>query len=126
MDDRELRYPRTALTVAARAAFSLATFAIILAGCIEVVRGGPAEGRGDFDAVFFGLVALLLLPTVIYAIGVRRPEAVLYFGLALLLITAFGWLFVFVTDEGLRAVFTPLSFLVTLATSTTGVIRDRV
>ncbi len=76
--------------------------------------------------MFFGLLALLLLPTVIYAIGVRRPESVLYFGLALLLITACGWVFVFVTDESLRAVFTPLSFLVTLATSTAGVIRDRV
>ena len=126
MKDRELGYRRTALTPAARAAFSLATFTIILAGCIEVVRGGRVEGRGDFNAVFFKLLALLLLPTVIYAIGVRRPESVLYFGLALLLITAFGWVFVFVTDEGLRAVFTPLSFLATLATSTAGVIRDRV
>jgi hypothetical protein len=87
---------------------------------------GPVEARGNFNAVFFGLLALLVLPTVIYAIGVRRPESVLYFGPALLLITAFGWVFVFVTDEGLRAVFTPLSFLVTLATSTAGVIRDRV
>ena len=124
MDDGELRYPPTGLTLAARAAFSLATFAIILAGRVEVVRGGPAEARGDFNAVFFGLLLLLVLPTVIYAIGVRRPESVLYFGLALLLITAFGWVFIFVTDEGLRAVFTPLSFLVTLATSTAGVIRQ--
>ncbi|HWI04874.1 MAG TPA: hypothetical protein VNT52_13770 [Acidimicrobiales bacterium] len=113
------------MTVAARAAFSLATFTLILAGCMEVVRGGPVEARGDFNAVFFALFALLLLPTVIYTIGVRRPESVLYFGLALLLITAFGWAFVFVTDEALRAVFTPLSFLATLATSTAGVIRDR-
>jgi hypothetical protein len=126
MVDGELRCPWTGLTLAARAAFSLTTFAIILAGCVEVVRGGPVEARGNFNAVFFGLLALLVLPTVIYAIGVRRPESVLYFGPALLLITAFGWVFVFVTDEGLRAVFTPLSFLVTLATSTAGVIRDRV
>lgn len=49
----------------------------------------------------------------------------LYFGLALLLITAFAWVFVFVSDEGLRVVFTPLSFLATLATSTAGIIRDR-
>ncbi len=94
MDDRDLRYSRTALTLAARAALSLATFAIILAGCIEVVRGGPVKVRGDFNAVSFGLVALLLLPTVIYAIGVGRHESVPYFGLALLLITAFGWVFV--------------------------------
>lgn len=112
------------MTTGARAAFAIATATIVAVGFISVVRGGPVQGRGEFDAVFFGLLALFLLPTVIYGVGVFRPDSVLYFGLALLLTTAFAWAFVFVSNDAFRAVFTPLAFLVTLVTSMIGAARD--
>lgn len=113
------------MTIAVRAGFSLVTSFIILAGFIEVVRTGPVEARGEIDAVFLGLLAVFLVPTLIYLLGVRRADTALYFGLALFLITAFGWVFVFISDEALRAVFTPLALLATTGTSIGGVIRDR-
>ena len=107
----------------ARLAFSCATAAIIVGGSLYVVSGPGSEGK-DYDAGFFVLLAIALLPAITYLVGVRRPDSVLYFGLALLLVTAAGWVFVFVSDDAFRGVYTIPAFMVTLVSSIVGMARD--
>jgi hypothetical protein len=107
-----------------RITLSLATAGIIVAGSLLVVGGGPAGDGKDFDTGFMALLALALLPTVVYAFGVRYSDTVLYFGLGLLFVTAAAWVFVFVSDDAFRGVYTPFAFFITLATSMAGAARD--
>ena len=112
------------MSIWTRVGFALATAAIIIGGSVHVVAGGRAGDGKDFDGVFFFLVAVALLPTLVYAFWVRMPRSGVYFGLALLLVTAAAWIFVFVSDDAMRGVFTFPAFFITLVTSSVGAARD--
>lgn len=102
-----------------------ATAAVIVGGAVYVVRGGPAQAQGAFDANFFGLVAGALVPSIVYAVGVRKLDSSVYFGLALFLMTAACWAPVFLSKDAMRGVLTFPGFAMTLVASIAGVSRDR-
>ena len=104
-----------------RLATALTTSLIIVAGALFVV----GDGEGTVDANFLGLVGAALIPSIIYAVGVRTPGSVERYGLVLFGVTAFAWMFVFVEDDAMRGVLTFPAFVFTLASSLHGAARDR-
>lgn len=111
-------------TIIFRSVVAASTAAIIVAGSIYIVKGGPPAGRGELNGNFFGLLATALLPTLIYLVGVFKPRSVVTFGLWLLVGTLSGWIFV-VDDDAMRAVGTVLAFGLTFGTSLIGVLHDQ-
>lgn len=99
------------------------TAAIVIAGDIYGVLFKNNE-RGEANFVFFGFLVALLLPTVIFALGVRQARSVYVYGSLLFGLTAAAWLPVFVSG-GALAFYVPLAWLATLVTSMIGASRDR-
>ena len=99
------------------------TAAIVIAGDIYGVLYKTNE-RGEANAVFFGFLVALLLPTVIFALGIRQARSVYVYGSLLSGLTAAAWLPVLVSG-GALAFYVPFAWLVTLVTSMTGASRDR-
>lgn len=100
------------------------TAAIVIAGDVYGVLHKPNE-RGEANAAFFGFLVALLLPTVIFALGIRQVRSVYVYGSLLFGLTAAGWLPVFVSDGAFRGFYVPFTWLVTLVTSMRGALRDR-
>ena len=100
------------------------TAAIVIAGDIYGVLFKTNE-RGEANAVFFGFLVALLLPTVIFALGIRQVRSVYVYGSLLFALTAAGWLPVFVSDGAFGGVYVPFAWLVTLVMSMIGASRDR-
>lgn len=120
MDAGPLWYPRhPALT---RVAVALTASVIIVAGLLSNVVGSSER---EVDGNFLGLAAAALLPSMIYAIGVRTPRSVFVHGAILLGTTTFAWFFVFVDDDPMRGFWVVPAFVVTLCSSVHGARRDR-
>ena len=90
------------------------TAAIVIAGDIYGVLYKHNE-RGEANAVFFGFLVAMLLPTVLFALGVRQARSVYVYGSLLFWLTAAAWLPVFVS-RGALAFYVPFAWLVTLVT----------
>lgn len=103
-----------------RWAFGLTTAAIITAGSIYVVRTNP----GDFDANFYGLLLVALLPSLVYLLGVRDPHSIVICGASLMGVTLAGWVFV-LQNDAMRGVGAVAAFPITLLIATTFAIQDR-
>ena len=99
------------------------TAAIVIAGDLYGVLYKHNE-RGEANGVFFGFLVALLLPTVIFALGVRQARSVYVYGSLLFVLTAAAWLPVLVSGCDL-AFYVPFAWLVTLVTSMVGAARDR-
>lgn len=99
------------------------TAAIVIAGDIYGVLYKHNE-LGEANVVFFGFLVALLLPTIIFALGIRQARSVYVYGSLLFGLTAAAWLPVFVTG-GALAFYVPLAWLATLVTSMIGARRDR-
>ena len=104
---------------------------LIIASTAAIVIAGDTYGvlykqneRGEANAVFFGFLVALLLPTVIFTLGVRQARSVYVYGSLLFGLTAAAWLPVFVSGGDL-AFYVPFAWLVTLVTSMVGASRDR-
>lgn len=91
------------------------TAAIVIAGDIYGVLFKTNE-RGEANAVFFGFLIALLLPTVIFALGIRQARSVYVYGSLLFGLTAAAWLPVFISG-GALAFYVPFGWMVTLVTS---------
>ncbi|MGI8983745.1 MAG: hypothetical protein ACR2HM_04310 [Acidimicrobiales bacterium] len=63
------------------------TAAIVIAGDISGVLYKNNE-RGEANAAFFGFLVTLLLPTVIFALGIRQARSVYVYGSLLFGLTA--------------------------------------
>ena len=106
-----------------RAVFAGGTAAVIILGFLDFLR----DGNRDPDRNFFLLLGIALLPSVIYAIGIKRRKSVLIYGVLLLGITALSWVWVFLPlgdTGGMEGVFTFPAFFVTLAAVLIGAARD--
>ncbi|MEW6154521.1 MAG: hypothetical protein AB1673_11120 [Actinomycetota bacterium] len=99
------------------------TAAIVIVGDVSAVLYKHNE-RGEANFVFFGFLVAMLMPTVIFAFGIRQARSVYVYGSLLFGLTAAAWLPVFVTGGSL-AFYVPLAWLVTLVTSLIGASRDR-
>lgn len=104
-------------------AIVVSTAAIVIAGDIYGVLYKNNE-RGEANFAFFGFLVALLLPTVIFALGIRQARSVYVYGSLLFGLTAAAWLPVFVSG-GALAFYVPLAWLATLVTSMIGASRDR-
>jgi hypothetical protein len=100
------------------------TAAIVIAGDIYGVLYKTNE-RGEANAIFFGFLVALLLPTLIFALGIRQVRSVYVYGSLLFGLTTAAWLPVFVSGGAFRGFYVPLAWLVTLVTSMIGASRDR-
>lgn len=99
------------------------TAAIVIAGDIYGVLYKHKE-RGEANAVFLGFLVVLILPTVVFALGVRQARSVYVYGSLLFGLTAAAWLPVLVSG-GALAFYVPFAWLGTLVTSIVGASRDR-
>ena len=107
-----------------RVAFALATAAVVTIGAVHLVNDGSPTEPGSFDPKFFALLFTALIPSIIYAFGVRARQTVIVHGVVLVAVTTAAWAFVF-TDDPMRAVGTILAFFVTLLTTVIAVMSDR-
>ena len=106
MEAGQLWYPRRPTLT--RLIVALTTSLIIVTGALYNVLGS-SERRVDAD--FLGLVMAALLPSMIFAVGVRTPRRVALYGLLLLGATAFAWFFIFVEEDAMRGVWVLPAFL---------------
>lgn len=79
------------------------TATVVIAAHVHTVRRGPAPG--DLDAGFWTLLVLALVPALIYVLGLRDADLSLYYGLALVLITASGWAIALASDDPVAGVY---------------------
>jgi hypothetical protein len=103
-----------------RWAFALGTGGVIAAGAIYGQRGNS----GSLDAGFFALVAIALLPTVVYLAGVRSHRSRLLCGGLLLGVTCLGWASI-VQDDAMRGVGAVAAFPATLVLAVIFTMVDR-
>ena len=120
METSQLWYPRHPTLT--RAIVALTTSVIVVAGALSNVIGSSER---QVDANFLGLVMVALLPSMIFAIGVKTPRLVTIYGAVLLVTTALAWFFVFVEKDAMRGFWTLPAFLFTLYASIHGALRDR-
>lgn len=66
------------------------TAAIVVAGDIYGVLFKINE-RGEANAVFFGFLVALILPTVLFALGIRQARSIYVYGSLLFGLTAAAW-----------------------------------
>lgn len=100
--------------------FALPTAAIVTIGAVYAVR----TNQGEFDANFFGLLTIALLPTAVYLAGVRTPRCTFDCGAWLLGVTAAGWALI-LQDDPMRGLGALFAFVITLLCSTIFVLRER-
>jgi hypothetical protein len=110
----------TSTVTVLRWAFGFVTASIIMAGAIYVVRTNP----GEFDANFYRLLFVALLPTFVYVLGVHSSRATVVGGASLLGVTLLGWSSIFEQDA-MRGVGAALAFFITLIVSTSFALQDR-
>jgi hypothetical protein len=120
MEGDQWWYPRH--PVLTGAIIALMTSLIIVAGALFNVVGSSER---EVDANFFALVTPALLPSMVFAIGIRTPRRVVLYGAFLLGATAFAWFFVFVEDDAMRGFWTLPAFVFTLCASIHGALGDR-
>ena len=106
---------QTKPAAAIRSICALAAAACVIFGHSSIVLQGPSDGGQSFDLIFVALLAADLLPTGIYAFGVRQPHHVYLCG-GLLMLNGLGWLYVAAISDPLEGIAFPfLGFFLTLA-----------
>jgi hypothetical protein len=101
--------------------FGLVPMGLITAGAVFLVH----ENEGKFDANFYGILLVALLPPLVYLLGVRRrSRATMVCGASLLGVTALGWSSIFQQDA-MRAVGAAFAFFITFLISIICALEDR-
>lgn len=105
-----------------RIAITAATMAVVIVGDVHGVLAKPGE-PGRANALFFTLLLIALVPSLVYAFGVRERRSVLTYGALLLGITGAAWSVVFLSDDPMRGIYVIPAWIVTMATSTYGALH---